>query len=223
MQRIKTQRTVSYPVKVGAWSLIGVAVLAGCSGAPKVTGSGFLPDYAQLKPDPAADGALRWSAPDEKLKQYKQFILDPVIVHFAPNAKGTAIDPAELKELSDYFHDRAVKALSETGRYRVVNAPGPGVARIRVAVTDISKTVPVANIHPAMKLSGIGLGGAAMEAEIVDSASGERLAMVMDSQSGGRLGIVAGLQTYGHAKQVMDGWVERFVKRLDHIHGYTGK
>ncbi|MBZ0159314.1 MAG: DUF3313 domain-containing protein [bacterium] len=73
--------------------------------------------------------------------------------------------------------------------------------------------------NPAMKLSGIGLGGAAMDAEVVDSASGERLAAVVDSQSGGRLGIVAGLQTYGHARQVMDGWAERFVKRLDTIHG----
>lgn len=167
------------------------------------------------------DGVQRWVAPTEKLTQYKQFIIDPVIVHFSPNAKGTAIDPAELKEMSDYFHAQVVKALSKTKRYQVVTAPGSGVARVRIAITDISKTVPVANIHPAMKLSGIGLGGAAMEAEVVDSVSGERLGMVVDSQSGGRLGIVAGLQTYGHARQVMDGWTERFVKRLDTIHGST--
>lgn len=198
--------------------MIGAALLAGCSGAPKITSSGFLPDYAMLQPDPD-DGVQRWLAPAEKLTRYKQFIIDPVVVHFSPNAKGTAIDPTELKELSDYFHTQVVKALSETKRYQVVTAPGPGVARVRIANTDISKTVPVANIHPAMKLSGIGLGGAAMEAEMVDSASGERLAAVVDSQSGGRLGIVAGLQTYGHARQVMDGWAERFVKRLDTIHG----
>jgi hypothetical protein len=45
----------------------------------------------------------------------------------------------------------------------------------------------------------------------------------VDSQSGGRLGITAGLKKYGHAQQVMDGWVERFVKRLDKAHGYKGK
>ncbi len=145
------------------------------------------------------------------------------MVHFSPDAKGTAIDPTQLKELSDYFHTQVVKTLTESGRYKVVTASGPGVARVRIAITDISKTVPIANIHPAMKLTGIGLGGAAMEAEVVDSASGERLAMVMDSESGGRLGVIAGLQTYGHARQVMDGWTERFVKRLDEIHKHTGK
>ena len=48
-----------------------------------------------------------------------------------------------------------------------------------------------------------------------------RLAAVVDSQSGGRLGVTTGLQTYGHAMEVMDGWAARFVKRLDDIHGYT--
>lgn len=220
MTLIRKPRIRMYPSRISAWFLIAAAMLAGCSGAPTVTSSGFLPDYSLLQPDPA-DGALRWSAPREKLTQYKQFMIDPVIVHFSPNAKGTAIDPGELKDLSDYFHTQVVKALSETGRYQVVTAPGPGVARLRIAITDISKTVPLANIHPAMKLSGIGLGGAAMEAEALDSVSGERLGMVVDSQSGGRLGIAAGLQPYGHAKQVMDGWAARFVKRLDDLHGYT--
>lgn len=58
----------------------------------EVTSSGFLPDYSLLQPDPVADGARRWSVPNEKLRQYTQFMIDPVIVHFAPNVKGTAID-----------------------------------------------------------------------------------------------------------------------------------
>ena len=34
-------------------------------------------------------------------------------------------------------------------------------------------------------------------------------------------GITSGLQTYGHALEVMDGWAARFLNRLDEIHGYT--
>jgi hypothetical protein len=97
------------------------------------------------------------------------------------------------------------------------------VLRLRIAITGIEKTTPIANIHPAMKMSGMGLGGAAMEAEAVDSVSGDRVAAVVDAQSGRRLGITAGLKKYGHAQQVMVGWVERFVKRLDKAHGYKGK
>ncbi|PWB77596.1 MAG: hypothetical protein C3F08_09715 [Candidatus Methylomirabilota bacterium] len=217
----KQQQTAFPFFRSATGSLIVGAIVVGCTGAPQVTHSGFLRDYSLLRPDPAVEGAMTWRAPVEILKQYKQFIIEPVVVHFAPNAKGTAIDPAELKKLTDYFHDQLAKAVSETGRYQVVTAPGPGVARVRIAITDISKTAPLANIHPATKLTGIGLGGAAMEGEMVDSVSGERLGAAVDSESGARLGITAGLQTYGHAKQVIDRWAARFVTRLDALHGYT--
>ncbi len=220
MQLDIMRRTITSSRWMAVLSLVVLGVLVACSGRPKVAHSGFLRDYSQLKKDPAAEGALTWLAPESTLRQYKNFVVDSVIVHFAPDAEGTAIAPDKLKELSDYFHNQVVEKLSETGRYKVVNAPGAGVARVRIAITDIDKTTPAANIHPAMKLSGIGLGGAAMEGELVDSVSGERLAAVVDSKSGGRLGVTAGLKRYGHAQQVMEHWAERFVKRLDKIHGY---
>ena len=219
MQWVTKRRTVTSSLWVAVCSLMIAGLVVACTGRPKVTHSGFLRDYSQLKLE--EDGAKRYLNPSKNLRQYKKFIIDPVVVHFAPNAKGTAIAPAKLKELSDYFRNQLVKGLSK--RYRVVRSSGPGVLRIRIAITDIKKTTRVANIHPAMKMSGIGLGGAAMEAEVVDSVSGERVAAIVDSQSGGRLGITAGLKKYGHAQQVMDGWVERFVKRLDKAHGYKGK
>ncbi len=220
MQRVNAQRMPTTSRWMAAWALIVCASLVGCTGRPKVGHSGFLGDYSQFKPHPTVEGAELYESPSKSLKQYNRFIVDPVIAHFAPDAEGAAIDPGELKELTDYFHDQLVKGLSESGHYQVVNAPGPGVARLRIAITAIEKTTALANIHPAMKASGIGLGGAAMEAEAIDSVSGERVAAVVDSQSGGRLGITAGLKKYGHAQQVMDGWVERFVNRLDELHGY---
>lgn len=219
MQWVTKEKTVTSSLWVAVYSLMIAGLVVGCSGRPKVAHSGFLRDYSQLKLE--EDGAKRYLNPSKNLRQYNKFIIDPVVVHFAPKAKGTAIDPAKLKELSDYFRNQLVKGLSK--RYRVVRSSGPGVLRIRIAITDIKKTTAVANIHPAMKMSGIGLGGAAMEAEVVDSVSGERVGAIVDSQSGGRLGITAGLKKYGHAEQVMDGWVERFVKRLDKAHGYKGK
>jgi len=221
VQRINERRTATSSRWVTGLSLVLFSLLVGCTGTPKVGYSGFLRDYSQLKPHPEVEGAMAYENPAKSLKQYNKFIIDPVLVHFSPEAGGTAIAPEDLKELTDYFRNGLVKGLSQSGRYQVVNAPGPGVLRLRVAVTDIKKTTPVANIHPAMKMSGIGLGGAAMEAEAVDAASGERVAAVVDAQSGGRLNPVAGLKTYGHAEQVMDGWIERFIKRLDKAHGYA--
>ena len=193
-----------------------IVLLSACASEP-VKNSGFLKDYGQLKPDPKVEGAMAYRAPS--LYSYRKFLIDPVLVHFAPKAKGSAIDPAGLKELTDYFNDNAIKALSKN--YQVVGKPGPGVLRIRVAITQISETIPILNIHPGTKLTGAGLGGASMEAEAIDTATGKRVAAVMETETGNRMSIVAGLSQLGHAKQVIDGWIERFVKRLDEAR--TGK
>jgi hypothetical protein len=184
-------------------------VLTACAEPAK--NSGFLSNYSQLKPDPKIEGALAYRAPN--LYSYRKFLIDPVVVHFAPKAKGSAIEPTSLKELTDYFHDNAVKELSKS--YQIVDKPGPGVLRVRLAITQISETIPLLNIHPGTKLTGAGLGGASMEAEAIDSTTGKRIAALMETERGNRFSIVAGLSQFGHAKQVMDGWIERFVKRLD--------
>ena len=209
--------SVSCMVVVAAMS---TGLLTGCQ-AHKAAYSGFLGDYSKLQPNPEVEDALYYQAPGKSLGDYDKFMIDPVLVHFAPNAKGTALDPAKLKQLTDYAYDEVRKGLSE--RYSVVDAPGPGVLRIRAALTDIKKTKPAMNIHPATKLSGIGLGGASMEAEGLDSQTGERVLAVVDTRAGNRLSIGAGLDPLGHAKQVIRHWVERFVTRVDKAHGYSGK
>lgn len=201
-------------------SLIAFGLAVGCE-SQKTAQSGFLRDYGRLKPNPAMDGALQYQNPRIRLDQYKKFMIDPIVVHFAPNAEGTAMDPAKLTELTSFFREEAVKALSE--QYQVVEQPGPGVLRIRAAITDIQKTQPLMNIHPATKLSGVGLGGASMEAEALDAQTNERVLAVVDSRQGDRMAIAAGLDEVGHAKQVMKFWIDRFVKRLDEAHGYQGK
>lgn len=200
-----------------------LAVLAavsstGCQ-APKALHSGFLGDYTRLQPNPDIEDAEFFQNPNKNLKDYDKFMIDPVIVHFAPNAEGVAMDPAKVAELTDYARSQAVAALSK--RYQVVSDAGPGVLRIRAALTDIQKTTPALNIHPGTKLSGMGLGGASMEAEALDAQTGERVFAVVDSRQGDRMSIGAGLTELGHAKQVIDHWIDRFVKRVDEAHGYS--
>ncbi len=200
-----------------------LAVLAavsstGCQ-APKASHSGFLGDYTRLQPNPDIEDAEFFQNPNKNLKDYDKFMIDPVIVHFAPNAEGVAMDPAKVAELTDYARSQAVAALSK--RYQVVSGAGPGVLRIRAALTDIQKTTPALNIHPGTKLSGMGLGGASMEAEALDAQTGERVFAVVDSRQGDRMSIGAGLTELGHAKQVIDHWIDRFVKRVDEAHGYS--
>jgi hypothetical protein len=165
--------------------------LGGC--APKSGFSGFLGDYSKLERDAFLDNSLAYTNPTKDLKQYTKFMLDPVVVHFAADAEGVAIDPADLKMLADYWRDEAVKALSR--HYTIVTEPTPD----------------------------IGLGGASMEAEGLDAQTGERVTAVVDSRSGSVLGVTGPRQPYDDAKEIMRLWAERFVARLDIVHGRTGR
>ncbi len=195
-------------------SLVVCGSLVACGGAPKQRRSGFLGDYSKLKPAEKYEGAYIWESP--KLDQYQwKYMVDHVIVHFAPAAEGIGVDPEMLEELTTEFTQKVKEVVAK--RRTVVSKPGPGVARIRIAITDIKTTTPVANIHPGMALTGMGLGGASVEGEVVDSLTGERLAAIYDSKAGSRVGTTAGLKKYGHAKQVMARWAEQFGKYLDEL------
>ncbi len=217
MRISKSQTTPSLPALVLLTFILCGVFLAGCRRSNPGF-SGFLRDYSGLRASSEDKAIWVYKHPNLTLADYDKFIVDPILVHFAPNAKGTAIDPVKVMKLTDYAGEHLRDSLSK--HYLLVGTPGPRVLRLRIAITEIKKTTPPLNILPPMKLSGVGLGGASMEAEAIDSQSGERVLAVMDSQMGNRLSIVPGLDPLGHAKQVIRKWVRRFVKRMDKAHGY---
>jgi len=84
-----------------------------------------------------------------------------------------------------------------------------------VAITDLEKTnVVLAAVPQARMLTGAGVGGAAMEAEIVDSMTGKQIAAVVETKAGSRVPFT-GLSDWGGAKSAMDEWAKRLRERLD--------
>ena len=53
-----------------------------------------------------------------------------------------------------------------------------------------------------------------MEAEIIDSKTGEQIGAVVEAQKGSRIPF-ANLGEWDAAKQVMNDWAKRFQKRLE--------
>jgi hypothetical protein len=198
---------------------IGIMVIqCGCA-ARRAQRTGFLSDYSNLKP--SSDVSYRHIPSQATIRRYSKFIIDPVVIHFHTGSKAIEertkgkITEQDITDLKNYMHDAIVDAISD--RYGIAYRPGPGVARVRIAVTDLKKANVLMNIHPGSKLLGSGLGGASLEAEWIDSQTGEQIAALVESQLGDRLSL-DGLSEWGDAKAIMDGWAQRFRQRLDEAH-----
>lgn len=189
-------------------AIILLVMVGGCASKPKYTG--FLSDYSKL--EPASETSLRYIAPGNPLAKYNAFIIEPVVLRLYAERQGELAGDKDLPQLSLYFRGAIVEALAD--RYQIVSAAGPGVARLRVAITDLKKSTPALNVLPQTKLTGLGLGGATMEAELLDSQSNQQIAAVVESQVGNRLSL-SGLSAWGDAKEIMDEWAKRTRKRLD--------
>ena len=191
-----------------------IAVVCGCGGVNQ-NRTGFLSDYSKLRA--ASDESYRY-VDEQAVDKYSGFIVDKVEVHFFAGASAIKeksegkITEQELKDLTNYFHSAIVKAISDSGR-KVVHQAGPGVARIRVALTDIEETSAL-NVLPQVSLLGAGVGGAAMEAEVVDSVSGKQIGAVVESRKGSRVPFT-NLGDWGTAKGIMDHWANRVKEKLD--------
>lgn len=191
-----------------------VSLFAGCS-AQRAEKTGFLSDYSKLEAQ--SDVSFRYLNPDNCLGSYSKFIINPVIIHFHSKAKSKGKLTAQQKaDMTNYMHNALVEAIED--RYEIVYAPGPGVARMKVAITDLKKSGVVQNIVPIGKAIGSGLGGASVEAELLDSQTNNQIAALVESQLGKRLSL-DGYSTWGDSKAIMDGWAKRFRQRLDEAHG----
>jgi len=196
---------------------------AGCSRA--VRHSGFLGDYSKLAPDPAYRVAEAYRNPGADMSLYTKVIVDPVEIWYDPDAPYKGIQPDELQALAKEFRDALVNALA--GGYPIVDAPGPGVMRIRAAITEIAPSKP--GLDALTRVPGVGalsaatravsgarvaVGEASMEAEIADAESGVRLAAIVDTREG-RSRIGRPLGRFADAQQAFDYWAKTLREQLD--------
>jgi len=148
--------------------------------------SGFLQNYSLLS-DADSKGFLKriyirdgvdWSV-------YDKILLHDISFFFAEDAEYKGFEANELAELSKAFQQSIVMNLS--GPYEFTDTPGPGVIRMRVAVTNlvpsdsvtgtVTTVIPIGlGISALSKVftgSHIGMGSAAFEGEMLDAQTGE--------------------------------------------------
>jgi len=208
--------------------LAGALLLTGCAagGMTDVKKTGFLTDYGQLKPGGDDRAALVYIKPGIDYKAYDKLMFERIVVLLSDSAEYRAVDPATLKEMTDYYQNALFNAFKDG--YQIVDQPGPGVLRVRIAITQLTPSNPTANtlstiIPVGIVVSGatkavsgdnLGTGEAATEMEVLDSVSGERLAAAVDRRQGGK-GVFRG--KWEDTKEAFDFWAKRFRQRLDEM------
>ena len=201
----KTKRT-SLSMVLTIVVMAVLAIFAGCESSTtsaKMPVTGFLSNYSGL--ESISDTSYRYVNPKYDLGNYGEFIIDPVEIIFNEQTKAKVKSWDDLEKLRAYMYKAFIDALEP--RYdAVATRPGPGVARIRIALTNIEKSAPLK------------LGSVSMEVELLDTQTGEQIAAVIESQK-------KGVPFYGYdqwsgAKAAMDEWAQRFYNRLEEARGH---
>jgi hypothetical protein len=172
--------------------------------------SGFLSDYSQL--ERVDDSMLQFV--DESAGDYSSFIIEPIVIAFRQTPDEQVFTDEELRELSAYYEQAVIEALSRKGGYPIVDDPAPGVARIRIGITDVEETIGILNISIYTKITGLGLGGASFEGEIVDSVTGKQVAAAVRWGTGSRI-LKAGITHMGDAKIAINHWAKNLRTQVD--------
>jgi hypothetical protein len=201
----------------GVACVLALALVVGCGGSTTHKDSGFLEDYSQLEPMGDKAGKARlYASPTLSIDSYDKILIEPMAFFLHPDAKGTNVDSGKVSEVTTYFDTLARDTLLHY--YQVVDQPGPGVMRLKTALTDINTASPTKNVVSTIVIkTGVDVGGASIEAELLDSQTGELIASFVDSRKGRSFLNTKNYRSLGDSKKAIQYWVEHTAEYLDAI------
>jgi len=185
-------------------------LFVGCASAPVATGAvgppwhgeTFLPNYGELTPRPAKNGtdyvyiAPNWNQIADKYKG--GLLVDQPEVFISPTSPYTGAKPADLESIAEFTREHFEKELAAHG-FKTVKEKAPGVIYVRLALTDVELQKKSRNILAytpvgfvistgvrAMQdfLEKMDINKFALQAEFLDSESGQQLAAGVISRGG---------------------------------------
>ena len=217
---------------LSAVALTGLLMFSCAGGKPTADQySGFLQDYSQVQKtkSPKGDPVLRFISPRLRGGNYSKIIIEPV--QYYPEPKPSENVSAEILDQIQRYFDQAIRR-EAAERMSVVESPGPGVTRLRVALTGVGSKaeglkpyqfIPVAMVLTGARAATTGHPEQAvlyMEAELSDSVSGERLGIAIKGGTGERIKKIRGSGrqvTLESLQPLLDRWAEAAVESLQEI------
>jgi hypothetical protein len=196
--------------------------------------SGFLKDYSQLRRGGVGEARWLYINPRADFSAYDKLLFDPITVWRLEGNQLSKIPMEDLQQLAGHLYRALEVQLS--GDYTIVQQPGPGVMRVRLAITEARKSKPVLDLAtnvlpPAIALSAAQrlvtgthsfVGKAGVEVEFLDASSGVRLLAAVDRR-GGRKVLRGKLRTWDDVRSAYDNWAVKTKERLAELRVSTAR
>ena len=214
-------------------SLLAIVVLLGACAtmqARSANKTGFLGDYSQLKEGGEGRALLVYIDPAADVKSYTRILMEPVKLYASQENSMSNVSPDDRKKLLNYADAAIREQLAKN--YVFVREPGPGVMRLRVALTEadssyvvldtISTVLPIGLALAGLQTAATGscsfVGSAGVEAELLDSQTGKRLMAAVDRRVGGKVtGQGDKFDEWRTVKNAIDFWAQKLQTRLTEL------
>ena len=212
-------------------AVTGLLLLVSCAGqnpvgesTTKVEGvrkSGFLQDYSILKEGGEERMNLVYVNPEANFAGYDKIIVDPVTIWLNPGSNLSKVSPKDRQQMANELHEEIIKEFNKD--FEIVNIPGPGTMRFRVALVDAKESNPfldtISTYVPQVRLiqavATIGsetaafVGEAGVEAEARDALTGELLGAVVDRRAGTKALGDSTFNSWSDMRRIFKQWVEQ--------------
>ena len=207
-----------------------VLTAVGCAHRPRRAAlppaemSGFLDDYALLRPGGPNEVELIYRDPKVDWRAYDKVLLEPVTLWRSGRKSLDPVPKDDLLRLISDFQSAVRTRLGEG--YQFVEQPGPGVMRIRLAITEARASDPVLDVLSASRGTGRPhpagdgpldpetrrfLESAVIEGEIHDAQTNALLAEGVDRRRPG----APPFETWADVDRAFAFWADRVGTRLE--------
>jgi len=191
--------------------------------------SGFLSDYARLKPVEGKEGRYAWTAPDAELKQYTRLMLPPMEIWVDRDAQYRGLSAEVVQRLASIYQTSFTRVLAP--EFPVVNQAGPGVATCRFALTGVTPERPgftpldIVPLKAAFTLvraatrTSAQVARVSAEIECADSVSRKMLIEAVITGVGERKFVEGQPISWSEVEPVLASWAQDFKARLNAVQG----
>ena len=221
--------TLQKTISASVIPLAVAALMISCASTSQMRNTkavGFLGDYSELHTGTGNEAQMVYIKPKVSWAHYDKMIIDPITAYAIPGNPLAKLPKDQLNALVNYLYADLREQLGKD--YKIVNTAGPGVLRLRVALTEaeggapirsvLSSVVPVGLALSVLKTAatgkGIGVGTARVEAELLDAQTHERLIAAVDAQSGNKRDFFGSFSKWDDARDAFDFWSAKLKQRL---------